>query len=1105
MDDVDISRYAAEAFRHMDRAPHASIDQMAEFVSGELTASASIEIESHMKACDSCRRRLEEYEQFVADSSQPAIKDLSREWIRLHRRIQWNKATGTLIRWRTAVAAAVMAAVAGLSWLFLGLLTTSPAQLLARAYQEERPFDIRLAGAKHSDINRQRGGSGSLSSNVAWLKAKARLEEETKSKPDDPEVMRLLGEAEMMSREAAKAVQTLQKARDIKPNDPAILADLGAAYALRGEIEDQYGDYLTAIEYMGQSLHLKPRVAETVFNLALVLERDAQLKDEAKKQWSLYLELDPSSDWAKEARQHLDDLEKLLQSRQEAMHQTLEDPAQFLGRAASGESIDAEAYLRDIVITKWMPLATSDSLARQATAKLAQILKDRHGDTWLDDLINSAPGPQMQAGLQKLAVAWAGNRRADDMRAGLTAAREAQQSFFRSGTLPGEVGARFVETVTLLGLLRHDECLANAESLIRDLDAHPYAWLKGQLEIYAGICLMRLGRLGEAANHLDRAMEISRAAAFGSSGLTASNMHLACVRHIGLRSQFFASAQQSLLAFWNGNYSPKLFHQVADELRDIATRSQQTFAAWFLARGEVWAAKATLDPRIEAPALANLAVAAQAVGETSDARLSLDMSDQLFDQIPSGYRWEPQVSLANVELEQGDLDAALKRLERLRSSGEPPPSVLVGVLFNYALGEANRRMGLPSVAIDAFQKGIDQGMRRVASLSSESEKSGVLETIEKSYRGLVAAKLDGSGDSTDALRTWQRFRALASLNGDGSIGSSNDAVLWFVELPEGFMCWLARRDQIVPHRITASREAIAAVIGRLRDECSNPASPYAAFSEDAHQLYNWMVEPFASQLARGGDTIVFELDGVLRAVPVQVLMTPGGRCLGEDFLVRVVSGDTAAHTEGSLGSTARVLVIANPTIRGASSSRFAPLPDTVGEAEAIRSAFLNTTVLVGDRATVDGLASSLQGADVVHFAGHGYGDSENGELVLAPREPRIRDYDLLRSVDLLRQDWSHCRLAVLSACRAASGEDRETINPDSLVRALTRAGVRSVMASLWNVDSAATADLMKYFYKSLAAGATPGQALRRAQEQVRMSAGRNHPYYWAGFQLYGTT
>ena len=61
------------------------------------------------------------------------------------------------------------------------------------------------------------------------------------------------------------------------------------------------------------------------------------------------------------------------------------------------------------------------------------------------------------------------------------------------------------------------------------------------------------------------------------------------------------------------------------------------------------------------------------------------------------------------------------------------------------------------------------------------------------------------------------------------------------------------------------------------------------------------------------------------------------------------------------------------------------------------------------------------------------------------------------------------------------------------------------MASLWKVNDAATAELMKRFYHKLLAGPTsqPAKALRAAQlEMSRVSRWRN-PFYWAGFVLEG--
>jgi CHAT domain-containing protein len=84
-----------------------------------------------------------------------------------------------------------------------------------------------------------------------------------------------------------------------------------------------------------------------------------------------------------------------------------------------------------------------------------------------------------------------------------------------------------------------------------------------------------------------------------------------------------------------------------------------------------------------------------------------------------------------------------------------------------------------------------------------------------------------------------------------------------------------------------------------------------------------------------------------------------------------------------------------------------------------------------------------------------------------------------------------------------------------LTRAFQYAGARSVVASLWKVADASTAELMRRFYGHLARGESRDVALQRAQQElirepIQVEAGEvtishdfSHPYHWAAFQLIG--
>jgi CHAT domain-containing protein len=61
-----------------------------------------------------------------------------------------------------------------------------------------------------------------------------------------------------------------------------------------------------------------------------------------------------------------------------------------------------------------------------------------------------------------------------------------------------------------------------------------------------------------------------------------------------------------------------------------------------------------------------------------------------------------------------------------------------------------------------------------------------------------------------------------------------------------------------------------------------------------------------------------------------------------------------------------------------------------------------------------------------------------------------------------------------------------------------------VVASLWDVDDRATAELMKHFYRGvLVEKLPPAAALRQAQLSMMRETRWSAPYYWAGFILEG--
>ena len=94
---------------------------------------------------------------------------------------------------------------------------------------------------------------------------------------------------------------------------------------------------------------------------------------------------------------------------------------------------------------------------------------------------------------------------------------------------------------------------------------------------------------------------------------------------------------------------------------------------------------------------------------------------------------------------------------------------------------------------------------------------------------------------------------------------------------------------------------------------------------------------------------------------------------------------------------------------------------------------------------------------------------------------------------------SHADLVVLSACHTGAGE----ISKDGvygLQRAFKKAGAKSIIMSLWEVNDNATYLMMSSFYHNrFVLGMSKYEAFVSAQRQLRNIY--PEPYYWRAFIL----
>jgi CHAT domain-containing protein len=153
------------------------------------------------------------------------------------------------------------------------------------------------------------------------------------------------------------------------------------------------------------------------------------------------------------------------------------------------------------------------------------------------------------------------------------------------------------------------------------------------------------------------------------------------------------------------------------------------------------------------------------------------------------------------------------------------------------------------------------------------------------------------------------------------------------------------------------------------------------------------------------------------------------------------------------------------------------------------------------------ISGELSQYRIIHFSAHGLLNDKHSELsgiILTLIDKRGQPQDgFLTLTDIYSLNLP-AELAVLSACQTALGKEVRGEGLISLTRGFMYAGAARVVASLWKVDDAATADLMIHFYKCLLKeGQRPAEALRNAQLEMRKQKRWQSPYFWAAFTLQG--
>jgi CHAT domain-containing protein len=297
----------------------------------------------------------------------------------------------------------------------------------------------------------------------------------------------------------------------------------------------------------------------------------------------------------------------------------------------------------------------------------------------------------------------------------------------------------------------------------------------------------------------------------------------------------------------------------------------------------------------------------------------------------------------------------------------------------------------------------------------------------------------------------------------------------------------------------------------------NPSGDPKELPAKAKNLYQILIAPVESFLDKSQYLCIVP-DKALNYVPFQALMSPAtGRYLIEDYSLGTAPSATIFVAMGASArakaerSQEQLLSVGNPHFN---RTEFETLPDlrsAAMEAKAVSGLYWKNHLLLHDEATETEVRSEIALSDVVHLAMH-YVVNDQMEMLsgfpLTPETSGAQNVTdgFLQAYEIQSLRLTRTRLVILSGCQTATGRQYAGEGAMSAARPFMIAGVPAVVATLWPVDSEASAELMIGFHAHRTRDHLPSaEALRRAQ--IEMARGDDatyqHPYYWSAFQAIG--
>ena len=1103
----------------------------------------------------------EEYRLASLGSSQPRWQQKMAEVLK-QRSLDRDLREKMLPRWqgwlswhRYGLPAVGLAVVVVAVWLGLHAFSAPSAQqLLAQAYTEHRTLEMRIPGADYAPMRLERSANGSsMDRSQALLKAEALISENLGKHPNDAGWLQAKGQADLLDGNYESAITTFQRALEVHADAPELEMNLASSYFLRGLTEDKPADYTLAVDLLGRTLQKDPKNKVALFNRAIVLEH-LYLFSQAAEDWKSYLRLDPSGPWSREAADRLQRMMQRQETYKKSSVDKLIEPDELLTQVnekarGSWRRIDRrlEEY-QSLAVREWLlkayPLpdepreGATKSAAQRAVRLIARISSSRRGDRWLNALLVTTSRPEFAPAIHSLRDAILASTNADYVTA-LRNARASQALFRRMNNIAGLSRATFEVVFALHFSNNAPECTRLAVPLVAATRRNHFRWIQVQSEIEEGICKNTEGNYGGARAALASAIVNAHLWGYTISEMRAVTMQGLVAWSEGASSEAWSNLTAGLHQCWENYCPPMTMYSLYANMDAFAEDSRQWYLQVILIQQALISLGDDPDHLMRAVEHNRLAKAAMLAGIPGLARQEFVTATQLLESVPQTevtrhYRAGIEIDLAKLASEEKNPRAALSYLSNASSEMRNISDHYLLMDYYETLGHLQLRSEQDEKAQEALRWAVAFAESQLSSLASEKERLEWRQLSGKAYRDLVEFHLN-KREPLSALQIWEWYldvpsRPVPGLHRANFVSSPEDIFVLHQhartapDLPElsagSELIGSLHESTLISFAILSGRVAVWVADDRgiffswvpqapelvlqarmFRRLCADPDSNMELLRAVSKGLFASLLAPISARLSPDR-TLIFDGDSEFVDIPLQALIDERGRYLGDGFSITTIpSIYYAAHLRESsfISATDPVLLFASSKGGHNGSGQFLPLPDVLDEVNEIGRKFYQVRRFANDDIDNQDLKTEFGRAVLFHFAGHSQAKGSTTTLMMTDNA------GVLDASRVLSFHPARLQLAVLSACMTESGNGKGLENPNSLALAFLEAGVPHVVASRWNVDSAATVTFMAEFYRTLLSRKTVAQAVRSASAQIRRSPGTDRPYYWAAFSSFGTS